>query len=181
MKKNLFNARSIVFACSKSDKLTSSLVTYWGDQSLISNLRSRTLLLDSFTCQVNPDVYKELKHFEYRVIPPKTTPIIQPLDVYYNRQHKKVVRHTNDHVRLDEVDISLPERNNLIKLQSLVHSQMCSKVFQSMVKYVWFKSGFLKLDPDLFQSAKEICFTFQTDKCYEKSCIDEPMIRCSWC
>jgi len=181
-KKNLFKAKNIVVTCSKSGKLTSSLVTYWRDQCLIPNLRSRTLLLlDSLPHQVNPQVYEGLKHFEYTVIPPKTTSIIQPLDVYYNRQHKKIVRRIYDHVRLDEIDINLSERNNLIKLQSLVHSQMCSKAFQSMIKFAWYESGFLKHDPGPFQNVKEICFTFQTDKCHEKSCINGPMIRCSWC
>ncbi len=37
-KKNLFNAKNIVLMCSKSGKLTSSLVTYWRDHCLIPNL-----------------------------------------------------------------------------------------------------------------------------------------------
>ena len=90
LKKNFFNAKNIVLISCKSSKLTSSPVTYWHDQCLIPILQSRTLLLlDSFKCQVDPDVYKGLKHFEYRVIPAKTTPIIQPVDVYFNRRHKK--------------------------------------------------------------------------------------------
>ena len=64
------------------------------------------MLLDSFTCQGNPGVYKELKRFEYQVIPPKTTPISQPLDVYYKLQHKKIVRRVYDNVRVDEIDIN---------------------------------------------------------------------------
>ncbi|CAF1257375.1 unnamed protein product [Didymodactylos carnosus] len=92
VKKNLFHAKNIVLTCSKSGKLTSSLVTYWVNQCLFPNLRSKTLLLvDSSPHQVRPEVYEVLKRFEYRVIPPKTTSIIQPLDVYYNRQHKKIV------------------------------------------------------------------------------------------
>ncbi|CAF4147377.1 unnamed protein product, partial [Rotaria sordida] len=58
LKKNLFNAKNIILTCSKSGKLTSSLVTYWRDQCLIPNLRSRTLLLDSLPYQVHPNVYK---------------------------------------------------------------------------------------------------------------------------
>jgi hypothetical protein len=45
---------------------------------------------------------------------------------------------------------------------------MCSKAFQSMIKYARFKSDFLKHDPGPFQNAKDICFTFQTDKYHEK-------------
>ena len=49
IQEKLFNARNIVVTCSKSGKLTSSLVTYWRDHCLIPNLPSRTLLLvDSF-------------------------------------------------------------------------------------------------------------------------------------
>ncbi|CAF0921229.1 unnamed protein product [Adineta steineri] len=180
LKKKLFKAKNIIVTCSKSGKLTSSLVTYWLDKCLVPNLRSRTLfLLDSLPHQVNPTIYEGLNNFDYRVIPPKTTAFIQPLDVYYNRQHKNIVRRMYDHVRLDGIDVNLSERNNLIKLQSLVHSQMCSKLFQPMVKFAWFKSGFLKQDPGPFQNVKEICFAFRTDTCHKRSCIKGPMIRCS--
>ncbi|CAF5138719.1 unnamed protein product, partial [Rotaria magnacalcarata] len=160
----------------------SSLVTYWRDHCLVPNLISKTLLLvDSFPSHANPEVYKDLKNFEHRVIPPKTTSFIQPLDVYYNRQYKMILRRVYDHVRLDEIDINSAERNNIIKLQSLVHSQMCSTVFQPMIKYAWHKSRFLKDDPGPFQNVKQVCFSIETDKCYVKDCIDGPMIRCSWC
>lgn len=182
VKKNLFDAKNIVLTCSKSGKLSSSLVKYWRDQCLIPNLRTQTLLfVDSLPHQIDPNIYKELKNFQYRVIPPKTTATTQPLDVYYNRQHKKIVRRIYDHVRLDRIDINLSERNNLIKLQSLVHSQMCSKVFRPMVQYAWFKSGLTEHDPGPFQNVKDICFTFQHDECCVTNCFNGPMIRCSWC
>ncbi|CAF1148785.1 unnamed protein product [Rotaria sordida] len=60
VKKNLFHAKNIVLPCSKSGKLTSSLVTYWVNQCLFTNLRSRTLLLvDSLPHQVHPEVYED--------------------------------------------------------------------------------------------------------------------------
>ena len=182
IKRNLFNAKNIVLTCSKSGKLSASLVTYWRDRCFIPNLRAKTILLvDSLPHQINPDIYKDLKNFEYRVIPPKTTTFIQPLDVYYNRQHKKIVRRIYDHVRLDQIDVNLSERNNLIKLQSLAHSQMCSKVFRPMIQYAWFKSRFTNHDPSPFENVKQVCFTFQTDNCSDMNCFDGPMIRCSWC
>ena len=82
IKKNLFHAQNVVVTCSESGKLTLSLVTYWHDHYLIPNLSSKTLLLvDSFPSHANPDVYKRLKDFSFRVIPPKITSKIQPLDV----------------------------------------------------------------------------------------------------
>ena len=119
IKKNLFHAQNVVVTCSESGKLTSSLVTYWRDHCLIPNLSSKTLLLvDSFPSHANPDVYKRLKDFSFRVIPPKTTSKIQPLDVYFNRQYKMILRRIFNHVRLDDIHINLAERNNLIKLNS---------------------------------------------------------------
>ncbi|CAF1374293.1 unnamed protein product [Adineta ricciae] len=92
VKKNLFHAKNILLTGSKSDKLTSSLITYWVSQCLFPNLRSRMLLLlDSLPRQTHPKFYEELKDFEYRGIPPKTISMIQLLDLYYNRQHKKIV------------------------------------------------------------------------------------------
>ncbi|CAF1460214.1 unnamed protein product, partial [Rotaria sordida] len=122
VKKNLFHAKNIILTCSKSGKLTSSLVTYWVNQCLFPNLRSRTLLLvDSLPHQVHPEVYEGLKHFEYRVIPPKTTSMIQPLDVYYNRQHKKIVRRIYDHVRLDEININLSKLLRFLEFHRNLH------------------------------------------------------------
>ncbi|CAF3058441.1 unnamed protein product [Rotaria sp. Silwood2] len=182
IKENLFHAQNVVVTCSKSGKLTSSLVTYWRDHCLIPNLSSKTLLLvDSFPSHANPDVYKHLKDFEFRVIPPKTTSIIQPLDVYYNRQYKMILRRIFDYVRLDDIHINLAERNNVIKLHSLVNSQMKSKAFEPMIKYAWYRSGYLKTDPGPFRNVKEICFTFEKDKCCEENCINDQIIRCSWC
>ena len=127
------------------------------------------MLVDSLPHQIDPEIYKELKNFEYRVIPPKATGIIQPLDVYYNRQHKKIVRRVSDYIQLNEIYINLSERSNLIKLQSLIYSPMCSKVFRPMVRYAWFKSGFINDDPVRFKNVKEICFTLQADRCQETS------------
>ena len=94
VKRNLFYAKNIVLTCSKSGKLTSSLVAYWHDHCLIPNISLKVLLLiDSFPTHANPEIiYRNLTNFEYRIIPPKTTSIIQPIDIYYNRQYKIMVR-----------------------------------------------------------------------------------------
>ena len=99
VKRNLFNPKNIILTCSKSGKLTSSLVTYWRDNCSIPNISLKALLLiDSFPTHANPEIYRNLTNFEYRIIPPKITSIIQPLDIYYNRQYKIMVRRIYDHV-----------------------------------------------------------------------------------
>ena len=62
LKNKLFHAKNIVVTCSKNDKLSSSLVTYWHDQCLIPNLRARTLLLvDSLLHQICSGIFQEIE------------------------------------------------------------------------------------------------------------------------
>ena len=92
IKKNLFNSENIGLKCSKSGKLISSLVIYCCNHCLILNLPTKALLIvDSFPFHANSWLYKNLKIFEYRIILPKTTSTIQPLDVFYNRQYKMIL------------------------------------------------------------------------------------------
>ena len=92
-----------------------------------------------------------------------------------------ILRRIFNHVRLDDIHIHLAECNNLIKLNSLVHSQMKSKAFESMIKYAWHRSRYLKTDPGPFQNVKDVCFTLEKDKCCVENCINGQIIRCSWC
>jgi hypothetical protein len=50
------------------------------------------------------DSVRGLKRFE---VPWKTTSKIQPLDVFFNRQWKVIVRKVYERVVLDEIDINL--------------------------------------------------------------------------
>ena len=63
------------------------------------------------------------KELEILKIPPKTTSMVQPLDKYGFRLWKNFVRRFSDRVVLDGLDVDLYQRNNIIKLQSLVHNR----------------------------------------------------------
>ena len=69
-------------------------------------------------------------------IPPKTTPYIQPLDVYGFRQWKLFVRRITDIVELDNINIDLNNRLNIITMHSLVYDQLSSPKFQKMWRIV---------------------------------------------
>ena len=66
---------------------------------------------------------------------------IQPLDVYFFRMWKNFVRKFSDTIILFDYDIHLHLRDNILKLQSLVHNQFTSPRFQNFIRYSWFKSG----------------------------------------
>ena len=57
-------------------------------------------------------------------MPKGTTAKIQPLDVFGFRIWKNFDRHFSDSVILMNSDENLHLRNNIIKLQSLVHNQL---------------------------------------------------------
>ena len=80
-------------------------------------------------------------------IPKKTTSIAQTLDVYFNRQYKAIVRKVHDCIRLGELDINISERNNIIKLNSLVYNQVSSQKFENITRYAWLAPKYLKTNP----------------------------------
>ena len=183
IKKDLFRASNVTVTCSKSGKLTSSLVEYWiqnvlkpavGDEKVL-------LLLDVWGGQTDPALYSTMKHLRLEIIPKKTTSMIQPLDLTFNRQYKRLVRTIYDHVRLYDLNCNLSQRNNIIKLTSLCYNQICSKKFLPMHRYSWFQGGYLEKDPGPFDNVEELCFRFRDFDCHEKSCANIPLIQCSYC
>jgi Tc5 transposase C-terminal domain/Tc5 transposase DNA-binding domain/DDE superfamily endonuclease len=183
VKLTLFKPSSIVLTCSKSGKLTSSLVEYWRDEVLTHIVGNEKYLLisDCWGAQGARKIYDELPNIRRLEIPKKTTSMIQPLDVYFNRQYKVIARRLSDHIRLYELDINLAHRNNIIKMNSLIFNQLSSRVFTRMIQYAWFRSGYLTTDPGSFQNVKEVCFTFTDYSCSVDNCNEMIFIQCSWC
>ena len=97
-------------------------------------------LHDAWSGFNNPGINERLVNL--KMIPPKTTGMTQPLDVFFFRLWKVYVRHTSDHILLMDIDVSLQQRNNIIKLQSLVHNQLSAERYKVMIRYAWFKAGY---------------------------------------
>ncbi|CAF1229782.1 unnamed protein product [Didymodactylos carnosus] len=101
-------------------KLTSSLVEYWIHNVLKPAVGNEKvlLLLDVWGGQTDQKLYSTMKHLRLEIIPKKTTSMIQPLDITFNRQYKHIIRTIYDHVRLYDINCNLSQRNNIIKLTS---------------------------------------------------------------
>ena len=54
------------------------------------------------------------------------------------------MRTFSDNVILQERDVNLHLRNEIIKSQCLTHNQFSSPRFKNLFQYVWFKSGYLE-------------------------------------
>ena len=122
------------------------------------------------------------KQVNILTIPKKTTAFIQPLDVFGFRIWKNFIRSFSDSVILNNYDINLHLRNNIIKLQSLAHNQLSSPRFRNLFKYSWYKSGYLSTRPEKFENPTNYCY-FKEEKHIPKCSICGKMafIRCAWC
>jgi len=122
------------------------------------------------------------KEVYYQIIPTATTGAIQPLDVFGFRIWKNFVKHFSDSVMLMNGDLNLHLRNNIIKLQSLIHNQLSSPRYQNLFRYAWYKSGYIIDRPEEFENPVTFGFGDSCDtNCQIDGCINVTMIRCSWC
>ncbi|CAK9815740.1 hypothetical protein ANTPLA_LOCUS8759 [Anthophora plagiata] len=77
-------------------------------------------------------------------------------------------------------NINLHARNNIIKLQSLVHNQFSSPRFQNFIKYSWYKSGYIDEKLNAFHNPVEYCYSVENEpRCH--ICGDVAIIKCAWC
>lgn len=78
--------------------------------------------------------------------------------------------------------MNLHLRNNIIKMQSLVHNQLSSPRYTNLWKYSWYKSGYINEKPEYFDNPVDFSFgdTSKTH-CEIEGCTNIAIIRCGWC
>lgn len=185
VKKSLFQAKNVRVMASKSGKLTKEHVKIWAREIFFLNTGIySTLLLDSWRGhsydiieQQKPSPHKQ---FKLLTIPEGTTGELQPLDVYGFRMWKNFVRKFSDMVMIDNYEINLHDRNNIIKLHSLVHNQLRSPRFINLFQYAWYAAGYLDEKPAYSDSPVKFCFSSENKiKC--DICGEPAFIKCAWC
>ncbi|XP_076544512.1 LOW QUALITY PROTEIN: uncharacterized protein LOC143305331 [Osmia lignaria lignaria] len=162
VKESLFNAPNVHVSASKSGKLISEHFKTWFTEIFLTNVGSRSVrLLDSWSGHC-PNVLQNLvpegKEVLFLTIPKKTTERLQPLDIFGFRIWKNFVETFSDQVILLNHDVILHQRNNIIKLQSLVHNQLSSPRFQNLFKHSWYKSGYMIEErPERYENPVDYC------------------------
>lgn len=183
VEKNIYKADNILVFASKSGKLTSDLAIKWFENVFLPNTGEKSLLLlDSWTGQTAKkfdSVEKHNKEVQILTIPAGTTGLIQPLDVYTFRPWKNFLKQFSDIVMLYNYDINLHSRNNILKIQSLIHNQFSSPRFKNMFLYAWWKCGYIAEKPDKWESPTDFCLRNCNGTC--EYCNDIAIIRCGWC
>jgi hypothetical protein len=83
-------------------------------------------------------------------------------------------------VILHEWKINLKERNNILKMHSLIHDQLSSTRFQPLILYAWFRAGY-QVPQIIYESVLDVCFPKQVASCSIEDCENHSFIKCSWC
>lgn len=104
--------KNLYVVASKSGKLTKPLMVQWFKKVYFPNAPIESILIvDSWTCFNDRKAIDEVKPSHQILnmlqIPPKTTPLIQPLDVGFFRTWKQFMRNIVDHVLLDRLSIKV--------------------------------------------------------------------------
>ena len=188
VQQKMFKAPNIFTLCSTSGKMSKELIRKWFSCCILPNVNESFILLhDSWTGQTDNNIYDPLlpngilcKRF---IIPPGATSVIQPLDVYFNRQWKIFVHKITERVLLDQEPVILHHRDNILKMHSLIHNQFKSPKFQDMIKYSFYKSGYATDVINSFKNVLQVCFNFDdigaSTSC--NLCDNAPFIICSRC
>uniref|UniRef100_A0A914YV56 HTH CENPB-type domain-containing protein n=1 Tax=Panagrolaimus superbus TaxID=310955 RepID=A0A914YV56_9BILA len=146
---DLQDFKYIKAASSTSGNMSSVLVKDWFDTVFMPQAMDDSLLLiDSWTGYLK--VFQNQPNLNYKIIPPKTTGELQPLDVFFNRQLKAFYRILSDKIRRRHATFDVSNRKGIGTLLNLTFSQMASPVFSDMIKFAWYKSGYLSERPHLF-------------------------------
>lgn len=130
IQKSMYKADNILVFATKSGKLTSDIVIKWFEDVFLLNAGKKSILcLDSWSGQTEKkfeNIDKGNKEVKILTIPAGTTGFTQPLDVYVFRPWKNFLKQFSDLILLYNYDIILHLRNNILKIQSLIHNQFSS-------------------------------------------------------
>lgn len=176
----LFKPDNLVICCTASGKMTTALMRKFILEVYSPHVADHSILMiDSWTGQRNPDLYavdgKTIKTF---TIPAGATSIMQPCDLFCFRQWKSFIKKFQERIIMDGTNLVLHDRNNIIRLNSLILNQFQSPLFSNMFKYAWSKGGF-GVDIAVFEGLDDICFNFNDYIC--ETCKSKlTFVKCSW-
>ena len=173
---------NVYITCTRSGKVELPTLQEWKHRCFLPNVGDRAcLLLDSFSSHRSQNAFTANgKEVAVRFIPPGTTSLIQPLDVFFFRQWKAFVKRFSDRVLLDNLFLDLHSRHNVIKLHVLIHNQFSAPIFQPMIRTAWLKSGY-SLSDEMFDHPDRTIFDVELEECSKDDCSRSAFIQCAHC
>lgn len=181
---------SVVVDCSESGKMEKRNIRNWVDQVLSFQVRDKQqflLIQDSFTSQNDMQLFESVQQSHHiMTIPPGATKYVQPFDVYFIRQYKKIVRMITEYIKVhsssEAVQQKLHDRSLIVAIHALAHNQISSPLLADMIKYAWQRSGYLMEESvTQYENITDICFGWETSSCNFANCEELCFIRCAQC
>lgn len=188
--RDLFTHPEIYIKATTSGKVGKQILQEWFADIFFPQIEHEAvLILDSLSTYKNKAYFDQVKpntvSYHFSIIPPGLTPSCQPLDVYFFRLYKAMIRRISDYINFNRPEIKLHIRNTILKLQACVYFQFRSPRFIDCRRYAWYKSGLLEdFDRSIrFPDPNKYCFpeNILTRKCASQSCPKICYIQCSWC
>lgn len=162
-------------------------IAIWAKDIFLPNITADSLLIHDAWSTYNTSEIKQLvkdKGFKLQTIeiPAGQTPVLQPLDVFFFGPYKRIAKRISNFIILHDLDCNLFQRNNILKLQSLIHNQFSSPRYTEMIKYSWKSSGY-PVTYAHFENPYQFAFPYPPLiwSCIISNCNQGSFIRCSWC
>ena len=181
--------QNIIVTCSKSRKLTKYLYAEYLRKVVKPYVEENKFLLivDSWGGQTG-DVYDDIFPRDYvnsnnnnwtlAIIPSKCTPLVQPCDVYFYRQIKISIKKLQHCTYVIENQRELTQREDALKIHSLLHHQISAPIFRPMILYAWYAAGLVTYEKPKFKNISEVCFPPNLLYC---QCNRIAILKCGWC
>jgi len=189
IERRLYRPHNVSLTCTRSGLFTDSIYKWWVDTVLASNIKpdqKSLFIADSWAPHRNVENYEALAshgdNFKYEIIPPQTTSICQPLDVYFNRQLKNLDRIITHPLRTKfGQQHSVFQRNTAIRIMSLIQFSLSAPTFEPMIRYSFAKSGLVDIEREEFKSVNQVCRVQSAAVCFNFACDERVDMRCAWC
>jgi len=189
VERGLYRPPNVSLTCTRSGLFTDSTYKWWVDTILSNHIKHDQKCLfiaDSWAPHKNAENYRIFadndENFKFEIIPPQTTSICQPLDVYFNRQLKNLDRLITHPLRTKYgQQYSVFQRNTAIRIMSLIQFTLSAPIFEPMIRYSFLKSGLVAMEREEFKSSNQVCRVQSVAKCYNFACDERVDMRCSWC
>lgn len=142
----LQSCTNVRVTASKSGKFTKRIMQNWFSETFLQDAPDQSILiLDSWSGQ-GPKASLSSPNVIISYIPEGATKYVQPLDVYFFRQYKLLVKNVvevcRDLYHGGQSRIKPGNRNFIIRLHSVCFNQLSHPRFSRMWQYAWRKPGY---------------------------------------
>lgn len=116
----------------------SEIAKHWMDEVFLNVVEDDSVLvIDSWTGYKQMMQMPRIEEKKLKIIqlPPGSTSVLQPADVYFNRPFKHFIRKICIKVRWQHNDFILSKRSNLLDILDMVWFQCKAERFSNFLKY----------------------------------------------